>query len=120
MDYWGRMVSPEQLAALKRARAVIAKADATMAQPRPSAATWEGKPSEPAVVRKTVVHTVQKAAPRYVTHDELNKGLRSLAKVTGAALKEDVLPQRDAKIADLEHRLAAIEAVIARAKGLSQ
>lgn len=113
-------MTPAQQAALDRAHDVLKKVDATMAQPRPSAATWEGKPDAPAVVRKTVVHVAPRTAPRYATHDELTNGLRSLAKVIGSILKDEVLKERDAKIADLEHRLAAIEAVIARAKGLSQ
>lgn len=111
------MSSSVSEAALQRAYAAIEKAETTLAQPRAEGSAWVSGTVEPVPHSVPVRRSVEASPPAnpYVTSLHLKSILSSTAKITGAAIKE-----RDAKINDLERRLASLEALIAKARGATQ
>ncbi len=119
------VMNEAQAAALQRAQAVIAKADATLAQPRPSGPLWEGKAAEPQPApgnqapsvgtMEAIAHQKARTPMEAIAHQTTRKAVKAV----GTVLRNE-LAERDARLAELEHRLAEVEALLARARGATQ
>lgn len=110
-----------QIIAKARAIEAIRKADETLSAPRPQARAWQPPAQVDTVPAATPVKAAR-PAPRAAA-PSLNSVAsavgKSLAPIMGKVFREE-LAQRDAKIAELELRVASMEAIINRAKGQAQ